>query len=71
MWQADFAISCSMCGGDEFRELFPVPAEVFLLYGEQGQEPRRLVATVYACVQCGHLERFVDWDAPLEAGEAS
>ena len=63
MWQADFAITCATCGGDDFREVFPVPAEVYLQYGEQGSEPQRLVATVYACVQCGHLERYVDWDA--------
>lgn len=69
MWQADFAISCSMCGGQEFCEIFPVPAEVYHLYADKGNQPRRLIARVYACQQCGHLEKFIDWEE--EDGEGS
>jgi hypothetical protein len=65
-WEADFSISCAQCGGQEFREIFPVPAEIYRAYrayrSGAGQEVLyELVASVYACVQCGHLEKFVDW----------
>jgi hypothetical protein len=62
-WEADFAISCAQCGGQEFREIFPVPAEIYRVYrsGAAQETPRDLVASVYACVQCGHLEKFMDW----------
>lgn len=55
-------VSCSQCGGQEFRQLFPVPAEVYRAYAGPGADgpAEDLVATVYACLQCGHLERFVD-----------
>jgi hypothetical protein len=66
MWQADLSLGCAVCGGDDFREVFPVPAEVYMDYGAAGDAPRRFVATVYACVQCGHVVRFIDWDAPAE-----
>ena len=64
-WEADFSISCAQCGGQEFREIFPIPAEIYRAYRSGiGQEvPHELVASVYACVQCGHLEKFVDWGA--------
>ena len=62
MWEADFAISCSQCGGQEFQELFPVPAEVYRAYSSTGErgKSRELVASVYVCLQCGHLEKFVE-----------
>jgi len=62
MWEADFAISCSQCGGQEFQEVFPVPAEVYRVYGSTGERgaSRELIAAVYACLQCGHLEKFVE-----------
>ena len=56
----------------EFQEVFPVPAESYHLYPARGEnrEPRHLIASVYACLQCGHLERFVsfDEDQPPTAG---
>lgn len=66
MLQADFSISCAQCGGQEFQEVFPVPAETYCLYEERGagQPPRRLTAAVYVCLQCGHLEKFLDLEAP-------
>ena len=62
MLEADFAISCSQCGGEDFQEVFPVPAETYHLYGEgvERQRPHLLTASVYAGLQCGHLEKFVD-----------
>ncbi len=62
MLEADFSISCAQCGGQEFQEVFPVPAETYCLYEGKGgsQPPRRLHAVVYACLQCGHLEKFLD-----------
>lgn len=62
MWEADFAICCSQCGGQEFQEVFPVPAEVYRAYNPTGErgKPRELIASVYVCLQCGHLERFVE-----------
>ena len=62
MLEADFTINCVQCGGEEFQEVFPVPAETYHLYGaEKSQErPQLLTAFVYACLQCGHLEKFVD-----------
>ena len=60
--EADFAVSCSQCGGEEFQELFPIPAEVYRVYGpEVGPDHGRdLVVSVYACLQCGHVEKFVE-----------
>jgi len=74
MWETDFAISCSQCGGQEFREIFPVPAEVYHLYGPKAERdrPRQLVSSVYACLQCGHLEKFVDFsEEPADADDPS
>ncbi len=60
-WEADYTVTCSQCGGDQFVELFPVPADVLRLYrGRSTGRCRDLVAVLYACQQCGHLERFVD-----------
>ena len=61
-WQADFAVHCSQCGGDDFVEIFPVPARVCRVYerGSRDEGGRELTASVYACQQCGHLEWFVD-----------
>ena len=60
-WESDFALSCSQCGGDDFLEIFPVPAGVFRSYdGGSRSSGRELLASVYACRQCGHLEWFVD-----------
>lgn len=69
MSETDFSISCSQCGGQEFQELFPVPAETYALYGGRGagQPARQLTAAVFACLQCGHLEKFVD----LSEGESA
>ena len=67
MWEADFAISCSQCGGQEFQELFPVPAQVYHLYGSERGQPRELIASVHACLRCGYLEKFVDLGG--DAGE--
>lgn len=62
MWETDFAISCAQCGGQEFQEVFPVPAEVYRAYSPKGGrgQPCELVASVYVCLQCGHLEKFVE-----------
>lgn len=63
MIEGDFSINCSQCGGQEFQELFPVPAETYALYEGRGagQPARQLTAAVFACLQCGHLEKFVDF----------
>ena len=62
MYEAEFEVSCSQCGGQQFQEVFPLPAETYHLYGPGAGSgsPRDLVASVYACMQCGHLEKFVD-----------
>lgn len=62
MIERDFSISCSQCGGQDFQELFPVPAETYVLYERRGagQPARQLTAAVFTCLQCGHLEKFVD-----------
>jgi len=62
MIEGAFSISCSQCGGEEFQELFPVPAETYALYAGQGaaRTTRHLTAAVFACLQCGHLEKFVE-----------
>ena len=63
--EAEFEISCSQCGGQKFQEIFPVPAETYQLYGPESErgDPRNLIASVYACLQCGHLEKFVNFAA--------
>ncbi|MEW6751457.1 MAG: hypothetical protein AB1505_10845 [Candidatus Latescibacterota bacterium] len=71
MLEADFAITCSQCGGQEFYEIYPVPAAVYRVYGpaaERGQ-PHEVVAAVYACLQCGHLEEFVDLGGRPHTGQ--
>ena len=62
MYESEFEVSCSQCGGQKFQEVFPVPAETYHLYGPGAEKESRrdLVASVYACTQCGHLEKFVD-----------
>ncbi len=62
MIEGAFSISCSQCGGQEFQELFPVPAETYAVYEGKGagQPARQLTAAIFACLQCGHLEKFVD-----------
>ena len=62
MIEGSFSMSCSQCLGQDFQELFPVPAETYALYEgrESGQPARQLTAAVFACQQCGHLEKFVD-----------
>jgi hypothetical protein len=62
MIEAEFEISCSQCGGQRFQEVFPVPAETYHLYGAEAERgsPVSLVASVFACLQCGHLEKFID-----------
>ena len=65
-WDAEFSLSCSQCGGEDFQEVFPVPAARFRLYS-QGRKPepgRELLTSVYMCLQCGHLEWFVDQAEP-------
>ena len=73
MLEADFAICCSQCGGQEFREVFPVPAEAYHLYGPETErdKPRQLISSVYACLQCGHLEKFVDLGQETAAADDS
>lgn len=70
MLEADFAISCSQCGGQDFQEVFPVPAETYHRYGAEveRQRPQLLTASVYACLQCGHLEKFIDLPAEAPSG---
>ena len=70
MQEAVFAISCSQCGGEGFREVFPVPAETYQLYGAEAeqQRPQLLTASIYACLQCGHLEKFVDLPEEAPSG---
>jgi hypothetical protein len=62
MLEAQFEISCSQCGGQEFRQIFPVPAATYHLYGPEDEraEPRIVSAAVYVCLGCGHLEKFID-----------
>ena len=64
MLEAEFTISWSQCGSQEFQEIFPVPAEGYRLYedGKGKRGSRQLIASVYACTQCGHLEKFIDFD---------
>jgi uncharacterized Zn finger protein len=73
VFEGRFEISCSQCGGQEFHELFPVPAESYRLYeeGRPPSRPRQLVALVYACQRCGHLEKFVDLDGEAAGGEGA
>lgn len=70
MIEENFSISCSQCGGQGFQELFPVPAETYTLYEgrESGQPARQLTAAVFACQQCGHLEKFVDLEERAKEG---
>ena len=58
MLEGEFTVSCSHCGGEDFEEVFPVPAETYHLYSDKGRG--ELTTSVYACQQCGHLEKFVD-----------
>jgi hypothetical protein len=39
------------------------PADTYRLYAAEAerQRPQLLTASVYACLQCGHLEQFVDF----------
>ena len=71
MFEGEFEISCSQCGGQDFRELFPVPAETYRLYqeGRPASKPVQLTALVYACQRCGHLEKFVDLEEDRPADE--
>ena len=72
MLETQFEISCSQCGGQEFKQIFPVPAETYRLYGPEDEraDPKILSAAVYACQQCGHLEKFIDLSSP-PSGEYS
>ena len=68
MLEAQFEISCSQCGGQEFKQIFPVPAETYHLYGpeEERAEPYIFSAAVYVCLRCGHLEKFVDMSSTAD-----
>ena len=70
MFEAEFEITCSQCGGVDFQEVFPVPAEVYFAYAaSENGERRQLTAMVYACSQCGHLEKFIDLESVEETEE--
>ena len=42
MLEAQFEISCSQCGGQEFRQIFPVPAATYHLYGPEDERAQTL-----------------------------
>ena len=72
MFESEFTVNCGQCGGEDFEEVFPVPAETYRQYGDG--EASELTAAVYACRQCGHLEKFVDINEkapPPEGGGAA
>ena len=58
MLEGEFTVSCGQCGGEDFEEVFPVPAETYRQYVDG--VAHELTAAVYVCCQCGHLEKFVD-----------
>ena len=60
MLEDDFTVSCSQCGGEEFQEAYPVPADTYRIYGGSEGESTEVTAEVYICLQCGHVEKFVD-----------
>ena len=70
MLEADFAISCSQCGGEDFQEIFPLLVEAYHHYGEgaERQRPQLPTASIYACLQCGHLKKFIDLPKGLSSG---
>ncbi|MFT5088551.1 MAG: hypothetical protein ACI906_003230 [Candidatus Latescibacterota bacterium] len=60
MLEGDFTISCSQCGGEDFQEAYPVPADTYRIYGAVDRKVREVTTEVYICIQCGHVEKFVD-----------
>ena len=58
MLESDFTISCSQCGGEDFQEAYPVPAETYRIYGSA--KAREVTTEIFICLQCGHVEKFVD-----------
>ena len=66
MLEGDFTVSCSQCGGEDFQEAYPVPADTYRIYGADGAA-REVATEVYICLQCGHVEKFVDLPAPSGA----
>lgn len=47
-----------------------MPAEIYALYQGRGAgtPARQLTAVVFACLQCGHLEKFVDLEERAKEG---
>ncbi len=68
MYEGDFTVSCTQCGGQDFEEAYPVPAVVYRLYDDRGGRMREVSAAVYICSQCGHVEHFVDVEEESSSG---
>ena len=59
MVEGDFTVSCTQCGGQDFQEVYPVPAVVYRVYDGSEGRSREVSPEVYACLQCGHVEHFI------------
>ena len=59
MVEGDFTVSCTQCGGQDFQEVYPVPAVVYRVYDGAEGGSREVSPEVYACLQCGHVEHFI------------
>jgi hypothetical protein len=70
MFEDDFTVSCAQCGGQEFQEAYPLPADTYRIYGAQGSSPQEVTAEVYICLQCGHVEKFVDLPCKSSGADA-
>ena len=59
MVEGDFTVSCTQCGGQDFQQVYPVPAVVYRVYDGSEGHSREVSPEVYACLQCGHVEHFI------------
>ena len=59
MVEGDLTVSCTQRGGQDFQEVYPVPAVVYRVYDRPEGRIREVSPEVYACLQCGHFEYFV------------
>ena len=63
MVEGDFTVSCTQCGGQDFQEVYPVPAVVYRVYDGADGGSREVSPEVYACLQCGHVEHFISLES--------
>ena len=63
MVEGDFTVSCTQCGGQDFQEVYPVPAVVYRVYDGSEGRSREVSPEVYACLQCGHVEHFISLES--------